>query len=70
MKLHRDLGITQNSAWFMAHRIREAWGTHSGKLSGSVGETCIGGKEKNKHQSKKIRAGRGIIGKAVVVGTW
>ena len=26
MKLHRDLGITQKTAWHLAHRIREAWG--------------------------------------------
>ena len=25
MKLHRDLGVTQRTAWFMLHRIREAW---------------------------------------------
>ncbi len=27
MKLHRDLGVTQKTAWFMLHRLREAWGT-------------------------------------------
>ena len=28
MKLHRDLGITQKSAWFMLRRLREAWSEH------------------------------------------
>ena len=56
MKLHRDLGITQKSAWFLAHRIREtfdfAW------LPGFDGpieadETFIGGKRKNMSHEKR-----------------
>ena len=34
MKLHRDLGITQRSAWFLAHRLREAWKGHGAQFSG------------------------------------
>lgn len=65
MKLHRDLGITQKSAWHLAHQLREAY--KAGKLLFSgpveVDETYIGGKEK-----KKLRAGRGAVGKAIAVG--
>ena len=70
MKLHRDLGITQKSAWFMLHRIREAWDDAQGPFDGEVeaDESFFGGKEPNKHASKKLRAGRGTVGKTVVVG--
>ena len=71
MKLHRDLNVTQKTAWFMLHRLREAW-----KESGleeclgpvEVDETYVGGKEGNKHKSQKMNAGRGTVGKTAVVG--
>ncbi|MYC64850.1 MAG: IS1595 family transposase [Acidobacteriia bacterium] len=72
MKLHRDLGITQKTAWFLAHRVRRAWKAdpEAAPFDGpvEVGETYFGGQEKNKHESKKLKGGRGPVGKAVVVG--
>lgn len=70
MKLHRDLGITQKSAWYLAHRIRETWDDATEKFAGEVevDESYFGGKEGNKHASKKLNAGRGTVGKTAVVG--
>ena len=73
MKLHRDLKVTQKTAWFMLHRLREAWGESDDitPFSGPVeaDETYIGGKRKNMPKSKrKAFTGRGSVGKTAVVG--
>ncbi|MXW52349.1 MAG: IS1595 family transposase [Gammaproteobacteria bacterium] len=70
LQLSKELGITQKSAWFMLQRIREACDKGDFRIGGivEVDETYIGGKESNKHESRKLRAGRGPVGKSAVVG--
>ncbi len=72
-EIHRSIGVTQKTAWFMMHRIRLAMqnGTFE-KLSGEVecDETFVGGKAKNMHKHKReaIIKGRGSVGKTAVFG--
>ena len=73
MKLHRDLRVSQKTAWFMLHRIREAWKQELGdRFEGPVeiDETFVGGKAKNMHAHKReqVIKGRGTVGKTAVVG--
>ena len=75
MKLHRDLGVTQKTAWHMIHRIRETWNDNAvARFFGPVeaDETYMGGKRKNMPKSKRRRLralhGPGTVGKSAVVG--
>jgi len=79
-EIHRALGVTQKSAWFMLHRIRTAMKTGGFAMNFKIGgedggpvevdETFIGGKLQNMHKDKKVRynATRGVHGKAIVMG--
>lgn len=72
-EIHRAIGVTQKSAWFMLHRIRIALETGSlEKLTGEVecDETYIGGLAKNMHKSKREKKikGRGMHDKTAVMG--
>ena len=65
-EIHRAIGVTQKTAWFLNHRIRLAFGMESPeKLSGHVeaDETFIGGKARNMHASKRERRITGTGGK-------
>ena len=73
MKLHRDLKITQKTAYFMAQRLREAWSDTPGGMAGpiEVDEIYFGGKRKNMSNAKRkelAELGRGTAGKTAVVG--
>lgn len=73
LQLHRDLGVTQKTAWFMLHRIREIMKTKAPEmLTGTIeaDETFIGGKNKNRHEDKKVKAsqGRSVKDKTPVLG--
>ena len=72
-EIHRAIGVTQKTAWFMLHRIRLAMqAKRFDRLGGEVevDETFIGGKARNMHKDKREQKihGRGPVGKAAVMG--
>ncbi len=72
MQLAKEIGVTQQSAWFMLQRLREACSSPDNidKLKGiiEIDEAFFGGTEANKHEWKKLHAGRGAVGKTSVLG--
>ena len=72
MKLHRDLNITQKSAWYLAHRLREGWKAGNGDMFTGpveVDETYIAGKKKNMSKARRRTVrGRDPAGKPMVMG--
>src|SRR3954451_13578298 len=77
-EIHRAIGVTQKTAWFMLQRARLAMqdDRKSGKLSGNVeiDETFIGGKARNMHKSAKVKKlsgkGGGVVGKVASRASW
>ena len=75
-EVHRALGVTQKTGWYMLHRVRKAieqGGIEKAEMRKFAGlieadKMYVGGLEKNKHKDKRLNAGRGAVGKSAVMG--
>ena len=72
-KVKEEFDVSLRTSWFLMHRVRESLKIEiTGKylMEGEVeiDESFFGGLERNKHANKKLRAGRGAVGKTPVIG--
>lgn len=69
LQLAKQIGVTQKTAWFMLGRLREACGNDPTELAGivEIDEVYIGGREDTKHEAKRLKRGRGAVGKTPVI---